>query len=70
MSAIDFLFQAINNDIKYEALIADLKLAVEMKVKCLVVHYDSELVVSHVRGNYQAQGPRTESYMRCAQELM
>lgn len=66
MSAIHFLFQDTNNDAEYEALIAGLKLAIEMKVKYLVVHCDSELVVIQVRRNYQARGPRTESYMRCA----
>lgn len=64
------MFQVVNNDAKYEALIIGLKLPVEMKVKCLTVHCDSILVMYQVRGNYQARGPRTESYMRCAQELI
>lgn len=48
MSAIHFLFQATNNDVEYETLIDGLKLAVERKVKCLVVYCDLKLVVSQV----------------------
>lgn len=70
MSIIHFLVQVTNNDAEYEALITGLKFAVEMKVNCLAVYCDSILVVYQLRGNCQARGPRTESYMRCAQELI
>ena len=69
-SAIHFTFKATNNDAEYEALIAGLKLALEMKVRNLNAFSDSMLVVGHVRGGFQARGPRTDLYMRLARELM
>ncbi|XP_074372209.1 uncharacterized protein LOC141712961 [Apium graveolens] len=70
MSAIHFKFYATNNDAEYEALINDLKLALEVGAVNLIVRSDSELVVNQVNGGFQARGPRTELYMRCAKCLL
>ena len=56
-SSIYFAFRATNNDAEYEALIAGLKLALEMGVENINVFSDSMLVIWHIRGNYQARGP-------------
>ncbi|XP_074342196.1 uncharacterized protein LOC141679653 [Apium graveolens] len=70
MSAIHFKFYATNNDAEYEALINGLKIALEMGVRNLIARSDSELVVNQVNGGFQARGPRTELYLRCAQRLI
>ncbi|XP_074342063.1 uncharacterized protein LOC141679465 [Apium graveolens] len=70
MSAIHFKFYVTNNDAEYEALINGLKLALEVGVVNLIVRSDSELVVNQVNGGFQARGPQTELYMRCAQHLL
>ncbi|XP_074374111.1 uncharacterized protein LOC141714493 [Apium graveolens] len=70
MSAIHFKFYATNNDAEYEALINGLKLALEVGAVNLIVRSDSELVVNQVNGGFQARGPRTELYMRCAKHLL
>ncbi|XP_074382256.1 uncharacterized protein LOC141724122 [Apium graveolens] len=70
MSAIHFKFYVTNNDAKYEALINGLKIALEVGVVNLIARSDSELVVNQVNGGFQARGPRTELYMRCAQRLL
>ncbi|XP_074343049.1 uncharacterized protein LOC141680840 [Apium graveolens] len=70
MSAIHFKFYVTNNDAEYEALINGLKLALEVGVVNLIVRSDSELVVNQVNGGFQARGPQTELYMRCAQRLL
>ncbi|XP_074336585.1 uncharacterized protein LOC141673742 [Apium graveolens] len=57
MSAIHFKFYATNNDVEYEALINDLKLALEVGAVNLIVRSDSELVVNQVNGGFQARGP-------------
>ncbi|XP_074347418.1 uncharacterized protein LOC141686271 [Apium graveolens] len=49
---------------EYEALIAGLKLALEMKVKDLNVYSDSTLVVWHIRGGFQARGIHLEKIPR------
>ena len=52
VSTIHFAFKFTNNDVEYEALIAGMKLALEMKVRHLRARSDSILVV------YQASGSR------------
>ena len=58
LNAIHFTFLLSNNDAKYEALIGGLRLALEMKVRKLVIKVDSMLVVEHIKGGYQAKGPK------------
>ncbi|XP_074337671.1 uncharacterized protein LOC141674868 [Apium graveolens] len=70
MSAIHFKFYVTNNDAEYEALINGLKIALEAGVVNLIARSDSELVLNQVNGGFQARGPRTELYMRCAQRLL
>ncbi|XP_074357290.1 uncharacterized protein LOC141697007 [Apium graveolens] len=68
--ATHLAFHATNNDAEYEALINGLKLALEMKVENLNVFSDSMIVVYHINGGYQAKGPRTELYLKCAQRII
>ncbi|XP_074347414.1 uncharacterized protein LOC141704256 [Apium graveolens] len=68
--ATHLAFHATNNDAEYEALINGLKLALEMKVENLNVFSDSMIVVYQINGGYQAKGPRTELYLKCAQRII
>ncbi|XP_074354564.1 uncharacterized protein LOC141693377 [Apium graveolens] len=68
--ATHLAFHATNNDAEYKALINGLKLAVEMKVENLNVFSDSMIVVYQINGGYQAKGPRTELYLKCAQRII
>ncbi|XP_074337271.1 uncharacterized protein LOC141674466 [Apium graveolens] len=70
MSTIHFKFHVTNNDVEYEALINGLKIALEVGVVNLIARSDSELVVNQVNGGFQARGPQTELYMRCAHRLL
>nr|XP_017225259.1 PREDICTED: uncharacterized protein LOC108201488 [Daucus carota subsp. sativus] len=70
LNAIHFTFQLSNNDAEYEALIGGLRLALEMKVRKLVIKVDSMLVVEHIKGGYQAKGPKMAIYLRCVQGLL
>ncbi|XP_074361662.1 uncharacterized protein LOC141701928 [Apium graveolens] len=63
-------FHVTNNDAEYEALINGLKLALEMKVENLNMCSDSMIVVYQINGGYQAKGPRTELYLKCAQRII
>lgn len=51
--ALCFEFKATNNEAKYEALLSRLRLAQELQVKRIKVSTDSQLVVSHISGNYE-----------------
>ena len=50
-----FEFSTINNGAKYEALIAGLKIAKELKVDNLKIYSDSQLVVGQVNSTYEAR---------------
>ena len=61
--AIQFGFEASNNEAEYEALLAGLRLAQELRVTRLHIFSDSQLVVCQVKGEYQARGPKMAAYM-------
>ncbi|GJR83062.1 reverse transcriptase domain-containing protein [Tanacetum coccineum] len=58
--ALRFRFDATNNEAKYKALIADLKIAEQMGVKNLQTHVDSRLVANQINGSYIAKEPVEE----------
>ncbi|XP_072071625.1 uncharacterized protein [Arachis hypogaea] len=51
--SLQFHFQASNNQAEYEALIAGLKLTLNLQVQSLTAHCDSFLVVQQIRGEFQ-----------------
>ena len=53
--ALRFGFKASNNEVEYEALIAGLKLARELKVESLDIYSDSYLIVCQIDDKYQAR---------------
>ncbi|KAK3022983.1 hypothetical protein RJ639_046687 [Escallonia herrerae] len=61
--ALRFGFQASNNEAEYEALLAGIRLAHALKVDSLSVHSDSQLVVNHVLGDYEARDERMAQYL-------
>ncbi|KAK3035638.1 hypothetical protein RJ639_033166 [Escallonia herrerae] len=62
--ALRFGFQASNNEAEYEALLMGLRLAHALKVDSLSVHNDSQLVVNHVLGDYEARDERMAQYLQ------
>ena len=53
-NALRFKFDASNNEAEYEALLAGLRKARELKIEELGICSDSQLVVNQVLGEYQA----------------
>ncbi|KAL0430567.1 UNVERIFIED_CONTAM: Ribonuclease HI [Sesamum radiatum] len=68
--AIKFNFEASNNEAEYEALIAGGKLTLAAGAKYLKAHSDSQLVVSQIRGDYEAKGSKMTKYLSYVQILM
>ncbi|XP_022019510.1 uncharacterized protein LOC110919551 [Helianthus annuus] len=68
--ALRFDFQTTNNEVEYEAQIAGLRLAKEMKVHKLEVFTDSLLVSSQVNNSYIAKEPNMKRYKEKSKELM
>ncbi|KAB2626119.1 hypothetical protein D8674_017779 [Pyrus ussuriensis x Pyrus communis] len=50
-------FKASNNEAKYKVFLAGLRVAKELQVKELSIHYDSMLIVNQVTGDYTAHHP-------------
>ena len=64
--ALRLEFPVLNNEAEYEALLAGLRLAKEMRVKQLRIYNDSQLVVNQVNGDYQAKGENMAAYLKIA----
>ncbi|XP_038979218.1 uncharacterized protein Mb2253c-like [Phoenix dactylifera] len=67
--ALRLEFPASNNEAEYEALIAGLKLAKELKVEDLKAFSDSQLIVSQVQGDFEAKEPSMQKYLQKVREL-
>ncbi|XP_059635696.1 uncharacterized protein LOC132277870 [Cornus florida] len=55
-------FNTTNNEAEYEALLAGLKLAKELKIKNLIAYNDSQLIVRQVTGEYGTKDKIIEAY--------
>ena len=60
--ALRFDFNASNNKAEYEALLAGLRIAKELKAKAIHCYSDSQLVVNQILGEYQTRGLGRVSY--------
>ncbi|XP_057418949.1 uncharacterized protein LOC130713175 [Lotus japonicus] len=68
--SLKFEFKASNNQSEYEALIAGLRLAIELGVQKLFIKGDSQLVVKQVNGEYQVKDPQLSKYLGVVRRLM
>ena len=69
--ALRFKFKASNNEAEYEALIAGLNLAKEMKVESLEIYSDFQLIVCQITNDgYQALGEKMMAYLQKAKDLL
>jgi ribonuclease HI len=59
-----------NNEAEYEALIAGLEIARELKISRLMVFGDSQLIMRQVTGEYQVRKPELMKYCNRAREIM
>jgi ribonuclease HI len=59
----------MNNEAEYEAIIAKMGVARDMRAKKLEVRSDSQVVVGHIRGEYEARGEKMKWYLAKVQEL-
>nr|GEV07430.1 reverse transcriptase domain-containing protein [Tanacetum cinerariifolium] len=68
--ALRFEFETNNNEVEYEALLAGLRIAKEMKIQELIIFVDSQLVANQVNGLFEARQPVIKKYMEKAKELL
>nr|GFA53712.1 reverse transcriptase domain-containing protein [Tanacetum cinerariifolium] len=65
-----FQFAASNNEAEYEALIAGLRIAMQMRVKNIQANVDSKLVANQVLGTYVAKEDNMIKYLDIAKGLV
>jgi len=64
------VFECTNNMAEYEALILGLKVLEELGAKIIVVHGDSDLIISQIKGIFQARHLRLRAYRNLVQEFL
>ncbi|KAL0416155.1 UNVERIFIED_CONTAM: hypothetical protein Slati_3447400 [Sesamum latifolium] len=62
--ALRFDFKASNNEAKYEALIADIRVALDAGARNLIAYCDSQLVTNQVEGVYEIKEDRMKEYLQ------
>ena len=65
-----FEFKATDNQSKYEAFIAGLRLVLALRTEKIKVRIDSQLVTNHFNESFQARGEKIELYQKKAKQLM
>lgn len=65
-----FDFPTSNNEANYEALIAGIKMALEVGACRLEILSDSQLVVNQIKGTYEAKEPKMIRYLEHARGLL
>nr|GEW73147.1 hypothetical protein [Tanacetum cinerariifolium] len=68
--ALRFQFAASNNEAEYEALVAGLRIATQIRVKNIQVNVDSKLVASQVLGTYMAKEDNMIKYLEIVKGLV
>ncbi|XP_071739546.1 uncharacterized protein [Rutidosis leptorrhynchoides] len=65
-----FEFSTTNNEAEYEALLAGLRIAKEIKIEHLQAFVDSQLVANQVLGIFEARQPIIQLYLSKVRELV
>jgi ribonuclease HI len=62
-------FKITNNEVEYEAVLAGLRLAQEMGKKCVEVRSNSQVIIGHIKGEYETKGEKMKLYLSQVQEM-
>ncbi|GKA16840.1 reverse transcriptase domain-containing protein [Tanacetum coccineum] len=68
--ALHFKFETTNNEAEYEALLAGLRIAQEMEIRCLAIFTDSQLMVSQIKGLFEARQLTIKQYVEKVKEIL
>lgn len=69
-AAIQLIFTTTNNEAEYKAIITGINMAQEMGLKSLEIMSDSQVVVRHIKGEYEARGDKMKWYLTRVKEAI
>ena len=52
-----------NNEVEYEAILMGLDLAKAVGALLVVLHSDSQVIIGHINGDYEAKGEQMKKYL-------
>ncbi|XP_023891486.1 uncharacterized protein LOC112003505 [Quercus suber] len=67
---VQLKFPVTNNEAEYEALLTGLRLAQALGAENVVIKSDSQLVIGHARGDFEAKEARMQKYLQLANQLI
>jgi hypothetical protein len=68
-SSLRLEFKTTNNEAEYEAVIAGLELALDLGADSVEVRSDSQVIVGHIRGEFEAKGEKMKKYLTKVQSM-
>ncbi|XP_059441920.1 uncharacterized protein LOC132174250 [Corylus avellana] len=68
-SSLRLEFKTTNNETEYEAVLVGLGLAREMGADFVELRSDSQVIVGHIRGEFEARGDKMKQYLSKVQDL-
>ena len=60
---VQFQFLTTNNEAEYEAILTGLDLAKAVGALLVFLYNDSQVVIGHIKGDYEAKGERMKKYL-------
>ena len=61
--AVHLQFSTTNDEAEYEAVLLGLDLAKAARAMSVVIHCNSQVIIRHINGNYEAKGERMREYL-------
>jgi ribonuclease HI len=68
-SSLTLEFKTTNNEAEYEAVVAGLGLALELGADSVEIRSDSQVIVGHINGEFEAKGQKTKKYLAKVQSM-
>ncbi|XP_075077163.1 uncharacterized protein LOC142163911 [Nicotiana tabacum] len=69
LASAKIIFRCTNNMAEYEACIVEIRMAVDMNIKVLLVIGDSDLLIHQVQGEWSTKNVKIYPYLHCVKEL-